>query len=116
MGTEKEKLNRALNYYLRSLQSLKHTYHLQIRLGGGGVFGRESCEESAKRLCFRFQIFSKAKPGARRILATHASSIDGIYKSELLVVVAAAWLLQAAAVVGRLGCVYITWVSSIEVP
>jgi hypothetical protein len=28
-------LNRALNYYLRSLQNLKHTYHLCIRFGGG---------------------------------------------------------------------------------
>ena len=30
----KSQLYRALNHYLRSLQSLKHTYHLRIRLGG----------------------------------------------------------------------------------
>ena len=30
----KSQLYRALNYYLWSLQSLKHTYHLRIRLGG----------------------------------------------------------------------------------
>ena len=30
----KSQLYRALNHYLGSLQSLKHTYHLRIRLGG----------------------------------------------------------------------------------
>ncbi len=39
VGTEKEKLNRALNYYLRSFQSLKHTYHLQA----AAVVGRLGC-------------------------------------------------------------------------
>ena len=37
----KSKLYRALNHYLRSLQSLKHTCHLRIRLGGVSL-GRES--------------------------------------------------------------------------
>jgi hypothetical protein len=71
---KREKLNRALNYYLRSLQSLKHTYHLRIRFGGGYLVAKV-----AKHFCFCFQIFSKAKPGARRILATNASSYDGRY-------------------------------------
>jgi hypothetical protein len=31
---KKSQFYRALNYYLGSLQSLKHTYHLRIRLGG----------------------------------------------------------------------------------
>ena len=31
---KKSQFYRALNYYLWSLQSLKHTYHLRIRLGG----------------------------------------------------------------------------------
>jgi hypothetical protein len=115
VGTEKEKLNRALNYYLRSLRSLKHTYHLRIRFGGGYLVAKVA-KNRRNASVFRFQIFSKAKPDPRRILATNASSNYGRYWSELLVVVAAAWLLQAAAVVGRLGCVYITRVSSIEVP
>jgi hypothetical protein len=78
----KSKLYRALNHYLRSLQSLKHTYHLRIRLGGVSL-GRES-------FCFRFRIFSKAKPGDRRIFSNERFLVLDYTLSELLAVVAAA--------------------------
>ena len=63
---KKSQFYRALNYYLWSLQSLKHTYHLRIRLGGVSV-GRESCEKIGETLLFSLPNFSKAKPGERRI-------------------------------------------------
>ena len=65
MGTEKEKS--VLNHYLGSLQSLKHTCHLRIRLGG--FCGRESCEEIGETLLFSLPNFSKAKPGEREFLS-----------------------------------------------
>ena len=51
----KSQLYRALNYYLWSLQSLKHTYHLRIRLGGS--VGRESCEKIGETLLFSLPNF-----------------------------------------------------------
>ena len=56
----KSQLYRALNYYLWSLQSLKHTYHLRIRLGGVSV-GRESCEKVGETLLFSLPNFFESE-------------------------------------------------------
>ena len=63
---KKSQFYRALNYYLGSLQSLKHTCHLRIRLGGF-CRSRKLRKKSAKRFCFRFRIFFFFESETRRI-------------------------------------------------
>ncbi len=79
VGTEKEKFDRALNYYLRSFQSLKHTYHLRIRLGGGFIWSRKLRKNRRNASVFASEFFRKRNQALGESLATHASPIDGVY-------------------------------------
>ena len=75
----KSQLYRALNHYLRSLQSLKHTYHLRIRLGGVSV-GRESCEKIGETLLFSLPNFFESETRrTANFLATNASLWSILY-------------------------------------
>ena len=56
---KKSQFYRALNHYLGSLQSLKHTCHLRIRLGGS--VGRESCEKIGETLLFSLPNFFESE-------------------------------------------------------
>ena len=55
MGTEKEKLNRALNYYLSGPSRAENTL-ITCELGWGGFFGCESCEKGGE-MCLSALIF-----------------------------------------------------------
>jgi len=109
---KKSQFYRALNHYLGSLQSLKHTCHLRIRLGGF-CRSRKLRKNRRNASVFASEFFSKAKPGeSENFLATNASWWSILY----LDCCAAAWWAQAAAAVGLWGCVSITRVSSMEEP
>ena len=85
----KSQLYRALNYYLWSLQSLKHTYHLRIRLGGS--VGRESCEKIGETLLFSLpNFFRKRNQANGEFFSNERFLVLDYTLSELLAVVAAA--------------------------
>ena len=85
----KSQLYRALNHYLRSLQVLKHTYHLWIRLGGG--LGRESCEKIGETLLFSLPNFFESETRRTANFFSNERFLVLDYTlSELLAVVAAA--------------------------
>lgn len=70
---KKSQFYRALNHYLGSLQSLKHTCHLRIRLGGF-CRSRKLRKNRRNASVFASEFFSKAKPGeSENFLATNAS-------------------------------------------
>jgi hypothetical protein len=68
----KSKLYRALNHYLRSLQSLKHTYHLRIRLGGF-CRSRKLRKNRRNASVFASEFFRKRNQANGEFLATNAS-------------------------------------------
>ena len=90
MVTEKEKLNRALNYYLRSLQSLKHTYHLWIRVGGGVSRSRKLRKNRRNASVFASEFFRKRNQANGEFFSNERFLVLDYTLSELLAVVAAA--------------------------
>jgi hypothetical protein len=82
---KKSQFYRALNHYLGSLQSLKHTCHLRIRLGGF-CRSRKLRKKSAKRFCFRFRIFRKRNQANDEFLSNERFLVLDYTLSELLAV------------------------------
>jgi len=69
---KKSQFYRALNHYLGSLQSLKHTYHLRIRLGGF-CRSRKLRKNRRNASVFASEFFESETRRTTNFLATNAS-------------------------------------------